>query len=207
MLYIYLHAFTHVVWSPAAASWLRGEISGTMITGGCGILWHRSWGQGKDVGGSRHAWGREQIFFCVPTQAPQLEGGGQVWKPVRDHQLKGVLMRCSWHLGEVCGWFCLAGRFSSCGVGRVISNAAFMTHPVGYSLSYTHRGRDFCFSGLQVGQDLQHKCVSVCKKMYYLVVMPFFLFEKQHCFLHSLLLRRGSTSQKKRILRKKTFPR
>lgn len=112
------------------------------------------------MGRSPHTRGREQIFFLgFSAQAPKLKGGCQVWKPVRDHQLQGVLMRCSWHLGEVCSSFFLAGRFSSCGVGRVITNAAFMTHLWVISLNTHTEAGILCFSGLQVGRDLQHKCV------------------------------------------------
>lgn len=79
------------------------------------------------VGHIMHGAGN-RFFFWDSTQSPQLEGGGQALKPVRDHQTQRVLMRCSWHLGKVCSSSCLAERFSSCGAGRVISNAAFMTH-------------------------------------------------------------------------------
>lgn len=112
----------------AAASWLKGKFSATRITGGLGDFITQGVRPRKCCGWVISCMGQGTDFFSGILQSPQLEGGGQLWKPVRDHEIQGVLMRCSWHLGEVCSSSCLAERFSSCGVGRVISNAAFMTH-------------------------------------------------------------------------------
>lgn len=105
-------------------------------------------------------------------------------------------MRCSWHLGEVCSSFCLAERFSSCGVGRVISNAAFMTHLWAIALNTHTEAGIFVSLGSKLVRT-SNRNVSVCKKIYHLTLTCFFHFEKEHQFHSSLLVTTGNASQKK----------
>lgn len=141
------------------------------------------------MGHSIHGAGN-RFFFQDYTQSLQLEGGGQLWKPVRDHQTQ----RYWWGVLGIRGRSAAHPALQKGSAAVVWVGSLVMPHSwliCGFFLKYTHR-QEFLFHWASSWSGPSTKIrILVCKEIYHLTLTCFFHFEKEHWFHSSLLIEQG----------------